>query len=288
MPSVEANRQYWGELYDWSDHGDEWSSTWGGTETQWHATLLPRVRRFLSAGTTLEIAPGYGRWSTYLISAADRYIGVDLAESCVRSCEERFRDAESATFFVNDGRSLECVENGSIDFVFSFDSLVHADADVIGSYLEELHRTLTATGIGFLHHSNLGEYTAARERSERVRRATRRVPLASKTLKRLGVTEWDSSRDPSMSAETFVRQCEAVGLRCVGQEIISWATRSRRLIDCLSLVTRPGSIWDRSNVVVRNPHFTSEALSARALARVFTSLTPTDESDAGSSTASDR
>jgi Methyltransferase domain len=274
MPSVEENRQYWGDLYDWPDHGDEWSATWGGTETQWHATLLPRVRHFLPTGTTLEIAPGYGRWSEYLIRASERYIGVDLAESCVRSCQERFRDVENAAFYVNDGRSLDCVEDSSIDFAFSFDSLVHVEADAIGSYLQELDRTFTPEGVGFLHHSNLGEHATARKRSEGIRKATEKIPLARKALKRWSIIEWDNARAPSMSAATFVGLCDAAGLRCVGQEIIAWDRRSRRVIDCISIVTRPGSQWDRPNVVVRNPNFVSEARSARALDEVFTSLQP--------------
>ncbi len=50
------------------------------------------------------------------------------------------------------------VADGSIDFVFSFDSLVHAEEDVIRSYLDQLGQKLRPDGVGFLHHSNLGEY----------------------------------------------------------------------------------------------------------------------------------
>jgi hypothetical protein len=80
-----------------------------------------------------------------------------------------------------------------------------------------------------------------------------------------------------MSAAAFVRLCDEAGVRCVGQELISWdkLSRARRTIDCLSLVTRPGSRWDRPNVVVRNARFVDEAASAGALAQVFTSLAPT-------------
>ena len=277
MPSVEEQRKYWGEVYDWSELGDEWSAPWGNAETHWHATLLPRVWPFLPTGTVLEIAPGYGRWSGYLIDASERYVGVDIAEACVTACRERFEDTKKATFVQNDGRSLEAVEDGAVDFAFSFDSLVHAEADVIGDYLQQLAVKFSPEGAGFLHHSNLGEYDAALQRSLRVVRATRRVPMAERTLKRIGAAGWDQSRAPSMTARRFVELCEAAGLICIGQEIISWGRRHPRTVDCISLVARRGSRWERPNIVVRNPDFMAEARSAQAVAEIFTSLRSTAE-----------
>ena len=36
---------------------------------------------------------------------------------------------------VNDGRSLAFLDDASVDFVFSWDSLVHADADVCRAFI---------------------------------------------------------------------------------------------------------------------------------------------------------
>jgi hypothetical protein len=59
------------------------------------------------------------------------------------------------------GKSLSAVADGSIDFAFSFDSLVHFEVDAMESYLRELACKLSADGVAFLDHSNLGEYPAA-------------------------------------------------------------------------------------------------------------------------------
>jgi ubiquinone/menaquinone biosynthesis C-methylase UbiE len=118
MPTLEWNSQEWDTSYQWSDAGDEWSEVWGGSETQWAATLLPRVRNFLPASTILEIAPGHGRWTQYLVKLCDIYIGIDLAANCIAACQERFKAASHASFFVNDGRSLPMVPDNSVDFVF--------------------------------------------------------------------------------------------------------------------------------------------------------------------------
>jgi SAM-dependent methyltransferase len=270
MASIKDNLSYWGDLYDWPSEGDEWSGPWGDADSQWRATLLPRVWPFLPSKTVLEIAPGYGRWSQYLIGASKKYIGVDLAESCVEKCRERFKDADHAEFHANDGKSLAVVEDDSIDFLFSFDSLVHVEEDAIAAYLREFARTLTADGVAFIHHSNLGEYRSEASGAAALSKLTSPVPIAQKILRRAGLIDWHQSRAPSMSAGRWVELCEAAGLVCVGQEIINWA--KPQFTDCISLVARPGSRWARPNVVVRNPHFMAEAGSTKSLSEIFTSL----------------
>lgn len=65
MAKVDENAAFWAE-YDWANAGEEWSDGWGGSQAQWHGVILPRIARFLPAGSMLEIAPGHGRWTRYL------------------------------------------------------------------------------------------------------------------------------------------------------------------------------------------------------------------------------
>ena len=92
---------------------------------------LPRIARFLPAGSILEIAPGHGRWTDFLREHCDTLSIVDLDAACIDACRERFAGDERIAYHVNDGRSLDMIEDGSVDFAFSFDSLVHADAEVV-------------------------------------------------------------------------------------------------------------------------------------------------------------
>jgi SAM-dependent methyltransferase len=275
MPSIEWNEQMWGTAHPWAARGSEWSVTWGDVETHWVATILPRIHKFLPAQTVLEIAPGFGRWTGYFLPLCDTYIGVDLAEACVKACTERFASAENATFFVNDGKSLPTIADGSIDFVFSFDSLVHAEADVVDAYLSELSRVLTPDGIGFLHHSNLGSKLSGLVLCRLLERVVRRIPFIFQRLARWGIVDWDHARAKSMTANRFATTCQKAGLACVGQEIIAWG-QGRKMIDCLSLVARPGSRWHRPNVVVSNADFMGEAFSAHRIASVYSSLRARD------------
>jgi SAM-dependent methyltransferase len=258
---VDENAAFWAD-YDWARAGEEWSEGWGGSHAQWYGVVLPRIARFLPASSMLEIAPGHGRWTTYLREHCDTLAVVDLDEACIAACKQRFAGDDRITYHVNDGRSLEMIDDESVDFVFSFDSLVHADAEVVASYLRELARTLAPDGVGFLHHSNAGRYRRYFELQDRIPRGRVRERLYRWRL--LDRPRW---RARDMTAERFREACEAAGLRCIGQEIVNWTTR--RLIDCLSTVTRPSSRWERPNRVLVNRHFSAEATGIKRRALLY-------------------
>lgn len=154
MDNIKLNAELWGKYYDWTGAGEEWSEMWGGSRAQWLGSLYPRISAFLPAQSILEIAPGYGRWTQYLLSACKQYLGIDLSQDCIDACKKRFGGATHASFSTNDGISLSRASDSSIDFVFSFDSLVHAAADVMSAYVTEILRVLRNDGVAFIHHSN--------------------------------------------------------------------------------------------------------------------------------------
>src|ERR1700757_79390 len=39
VPSLENNTSVWGDSWDWSQRGEEWSEAWGGVSHQWWTTL---------------------------------------------------------------------------------------------------------------------------------------------------------------------------------------------------------------------------------------------------------
>jgi SAM-dependent methyltransferase len=259
VAGIEENRQVWAESWNWANQGDEWSSWWGGTEAMWFGAVLPRIHAFVPAGTILEIGPGYGRWTQYLKDACERLVVVDLAPNCIEHCKQRFSDASNIEFYVNDGRTLDVVRDHSVDFAFSFDSLVHAEADVLDAYLRQLVEKLAPNGVGFFHHSNLGSYG-------RTSAAARRMPdrLLRPLVRRGLLVDLFAWRAESVTAEGFAAQCDRAGLACVSQERISWEA-GRHLIDTLSVFTPRGSRWERALAGRRNPLFRSEARRMAAL-----------------------
>ena len=256
MPSVERNLDYWSN-YSWSEGGDEWSVGWGSTETMWAWTLMPRVASFLPAEHILEIAPGYGRVTQYLVPATKRLTLVDIADRCIDACRERFAAHDHIDYHVNDGRSLDMVDDSSIDFAFSWDSMIHVEEDVIEAYLAQLARKLVPGGVGMLHHSNLDAYRD---------RTTGELSIDNE--------HWRAS---SVSAEKFRKLCRSVGLRCTVQELIPWGGPD--FIDCLSVFRRePGAVSItgrlRPTKVIKNERFfvqtqERQAAEIRRLTRLF-------------------
>ena len=256
MPNIDQNLQQWGKNYDWSQAGDEWSQPWGGAAKQWRGCLLPRVERFLPASSILEIAPGFGRWTQFLARHCDRLIGVDLNPNCVEACTQRFADSAHLRFYENDGKSLNMVSDNSIDLIFSVDSLVHAEADVIDAYLTQFNRILRPEGAAFIHHSNYGAHAVspavmAMGRVRGLRRLMWHFRLG-------GIQPNYGWRAETMSAIRFSSLCERHGLRCIEQELVNAGTDF--LNDCFSTVVRgDSSPWSQQTRVIENFRFMEEA-----------------------------
>jgi SAM-dependent methyltransferase len=244
VPTIEENRRKWSQ-YAWPKGGEEWSRRWGGARREWFHTIFSRILPFLPAPSVLEIAVGRGRWTGFLLRRCERYHGVDIVESCVEHCRRRFAARPKAAFSMNDGRTLPMIADDSVDFAFSFDSLVHADCDAIGSYLRELSCKLIAGGYGFFHHSNLAACAGAA------------VPNP----------DW---RDPGMSAALFAALCEEAGLTCIAQETVNW--NQPEMIDCFSLFARlpEGHPQRRRGPTLRtNPRFDEERTNAGEMGRLY-------------------
>jgi hypothetical protein len=164
-------------------------------------------------------------------------------------CKKRFAGLSHIEYHVNDGKSLQFLADSSIDFVFSFDSLVHAEADVIDIYLRQLSSKLTVNGTGFIHHSNLGSFVDPQ---------THTLPPEFEN------PHW---RSETMSAEIFKECAENAGLRCLAQEKVNWG--SDRLTDAFSVFTRRGSSWIGQNQIMENPQFMAEAAYISRLAQIY-------------------
>ena len=184
---------------------------------QWHGTILPRIHKFLPAGRILEIGPGFGRFTSYLLDHCGSLVLVDLAETCIRACEARFGLKDNIEYHVNDGKSLHMLDDSSIDFAFSLDSLVHAEDDVIRAYVDGLARKLSTNGIAFLHHSNLAERTLPLA-------ILRKIRILRQHMVELGALtkSHDQWRGESVSASGMRSHIRRAGLRTVAQELVNW------------------------------------------------------------------
>jgi len=286
MPTIEQNLILWGKVDGWNDDGDKWSGRWGGTELEWSASIFPRIRKFIPASTILEIAPGYGRWTQFLKRFCDHLIAVDVTPACIERCKQRFAADSHLSCYVNDGKSLAMIEDRSVDFAFSFDSLVHVESDVIAAYLAQLGKKLKPGGFAFLHHSNLESYRKSIWLPKAIGRpqpigpdgkpasVSRILGLRRRlqsTLTDWGMVNTFDNRAESMSARVFRESCDAAGLDCRSQELVNW-NHGPSLIDCFSVVTPRDGQPHQPSRLVKNPHFMDEAEQARRTAEFYSAL----------------
>jgi len=257
MPDISWNKGTWDGDYDWSEMGEEWSDAWGSSRTQWISTIFPRIHAFIPCDSILEIAPGCGRWTKFLIRYTNFYCGIDVSESCTEKCKEIFAAQDTKTcFFTNDGFSLKSAKTQKYDFIFSFDSLVHSDVTVLDSYIKQItEELLNKNGVCFIHHSNMKDAIS----------------------RNIMVQENDKHcRDISVSHKEVSSLVSRHGGRVLLQEVVTWGFS--RLSDCFTLFCRDDSDHKPSgNPFFENPFFDSEIAYARTILNNYTSLSTKKE-----------
>lgn len=236
MPSIEENKEFWGEKYDWSNEGDEWSRGWGGTPFFW-CGILPRMIRFVPCDTIVEIGPGYGRFTQYLIKLCKNLIIVDLNKNCIDACKKRFQTDSNIKYIVNDGKKLTGIPNDSVDFVFSWGTLVHCDDDVVKSYIFEAKRVLKDNGNAFFHYSSL--------------------ILPDNESKKFGFSK-------TMTAEKFVSFCKEAGVSCNYQEIFDADLNTQA---CISFFTKRNK--ELKTKVFNNKDFYREIINLKRVSEAY-------------------
>lgn len=159
-----------------------------------------------------DFAAGHGRNSVYLLRKSAHLTIIDINQSSIEFCQTRFGNDARIRYLVNDGISLAEIGDNTISFLYSFDSMVHFDPDVIASYLHEFRRVLQPGGMGFCHHSNSNDKPGSDFKQN---------------------IHWRNQ----MSRARFAELCRTAGLEIVDQRVIDW--REAIALDCLSLFMKP-------------------------------------------------
>ena len=222
MASVEENKNFWNNPESWNyfDLGEKWSSEFGNTDILWYSYLYPRIHNFINNSDTLEIAPGTGRITKYVLPLAKSYIGYDLSEYCIDYCKNNYGEM----FFLNDGKTFHNTKNESIDFIFSWDSLVHAEKDVLLDYVKESLRCLREDGIAMFHHSNTSKSNYAEN------------------------NHWRANVSGSEVKDYIIENDGSVLI----QEFITWDSENGEYSDCITTFSRKR---DFDFIGLNNTHF---------------------------------
>jgi SAM-dependent methyltransferase len=139
---------------DWTE-GRYYDEAEAGFDLQWNTLIWPMIRD-VDFTCTVELAAGHGRNSEKLRHLASRLYLVDINGKNIQFLARRFAGADNIFLVHNNGIDLDPIPSGVATFVYTFDSMVHFDSDVVRAYLREFARVLRPGGKAFCHYSNYG------------------------------------------------------------------------------------------------------------------------------------
>jgi len=159
----------------------------------------------------VDLVAGHGRNRVRLQQYANQLFITDINQECIDLCKRRFEGNPKIRFLKTNGISLNGIKDESVTLVYTFDSMVHFDSDIVREYLSEFYRVLKPGGHCFCHHSNFtgnpgGNFTYS--------------------------LHWRNF----MSKELFFHYSVKAGLQVVEQKVIDWSFPA---IDCLTVLQRP-------------------------------------------------
>src|SRR4030095_1717574 len=99
--------------------------------------VLPYVKAEHSA---VEIGPGGGRWSRYLVGFKKLYV-IDYHLELLEELRKNFNKS-NMEFIKNNGTDFPGIRERSIDYFFSFVVFVHLEVDLIEAYLMNMQSIL--------------------------------------------------------------------------------------------------------------------------------------------------
>jgi len=187
-------------------------------DQQWNQIIYPVIKDS-DFSVVVDLACGHGRNSEYLRRLSKELHLVDINQSCLDACKERFGNSthQAQIFYhLTIGNSLHSLADDAISFVYSWDSMVHFDKLIVADYTKEIARVLIPGGSAFLHHSNYGS-----------------ISPDSDWAKNLGTRS-------DMSAELMTLYAQDCGLEVLEQKILGtehgWGADG---LDCISLLRKP-------------------------------------------------
>ena len=103
-------------------------------------------------GAFLEIGCGHGTYASFFVHLTSQYIGYDIYRPSLEQAEAHLKGHAHCTLVHGDGRTLKEFGDGAMDFVFSYQTLVHVPTtEVIKGYIREACRVLSPHGVARLH-----------------------------------------------------------------------------------------------------------------------------------------
>ena len=160
MKSVYSTTEYWS---DDLRYGYRWNKNrpikdYRHTSQAIEKFLVPFLPPVVDSA--VEIGPGGGRWTTELLRIAANLTLVDLSDTAIEVCRERFKYYDNIDYHVTESCTLPFIPDNSMDLVFSWGVFVHIEKQLIAGYFREFERVIKPGGRIWVQHGALGTHVA--------------------------------------------------------------------------------------------------------------------------------
>lgn len=194
-PTIRWNR-VWNNP-EWDKDGDEWNDQAAFCNKpygEWKNSVTESFiyRNINENSTVLEIAPGHGRWTEFILRKCRNLILVDLNQKCIEFCKKRFLKFKNIEYHTNNGKDLSFIKSNSIDFIWSYDSFVHMEKEIFESYFKEFSRVLKKSGKVIIHHPGGWKLPRANKgnRSDVTKDLVKKIAEKSNLLIKYQIQSW--------------------------------------------------------------------------------------------------
>jgi phospholipid N-methyltransferase len=113
----------------------------------------------------LEIGPGRGCWTKAIFQLNPKSITcIDALSAAHNQFWKYVGSSEKITYHQIKDFSLDCIQNNSIDFVFSFGTFCHISPIMIYEYFKSIYKKLRPGAEGFVMYADYDKYNKCAEK----------------------------------------------------------------------------------------------------------------------------
>jgi SAM-dependent methyltransferase len=151
---VDFQRKHW-EKFVTSTYKDEnKDSYWGDLNSDNHKLgnyvwIKDYLHKHSNGKRIIDLGSLYGKWTPHFKDSKE-VICLDLQKSGFDVIKKNNPD-KNIRFIQTPGDSIPNIDDSSVNFIFSMDTLVRTDKKIIFSYLDEIYRVLEPNGTSLIH-----------------------------------------------------------------------------------------------------------------------------------------
>jgi len=122
---------------------------------KWTADQMMSALNISPNDIVLEMGCGVARIGKLLAPKCKKWIGVDISENMLDVAKDRLADFNNVEFHTLMRNDLSCIEDNSIDKIYTVAVFCHLDKEDLFNYMREFYRVLKPGGIIYVETWNL-------------------------------------------------------------------------------------------------------------------------------------